>query len=844
VELNKTLIIKGTPSQYVEAEDRRRVPPQSVSPRHQQLPQEGVDFIELWGVLVRNKWWILLAGVCTFAAVMTWTLRSPMEFAANGRLYLGELSLNHSAGRPETLDISGDSQGDLSSEMEILQSRSLVKRAILASGLNVDIRVAGQEPMRFYEWLRSDRDLGQLDAASQELVAVNSLLPEERREPMSFQVHFVNDASFEVTSDGAVLALGSLGQEVVADDVRLTLVPGELHRPQAGNVYDLTAHPIQSITDEVLKELLVNAPESKSTSPAKVVTLNYLHASPYAAKRFLSRLMECYLEERQTWKTEDASAAENFVTQQLDDMRRSLDDVEEKVSDFRTQNRVVSLEEEAQALVNHLGDYEEKRISARLEVAALNHIKAQLEKPRAEMEAFMVGEAVNEDSVLEGLAKSLAEAQVTLDELKFRFRENAPDVQDQRAQVNAHLQSIRRYVTNRLSRASDNLNNLNQVVGQYEAKLRSVPGAELRMSKLARESEVYSAMYSYLLQQQQQAAMVKASNVSKNRILDQPQVAAKESSPKLALRVASGPVGLILGSLLVLVGSCFNGKLQSVSDVKRVIGSVPVLARIPQRFKSGRRRKIAPLIDSKIKGLHFGFVEALRSLRTNLYYMDQNGNENGTVLLFTSPSPGDGKTTCTLALASMLAADGRKVLVVDADLRKPTHHTLLWNDDQKKAGKDDGESAEWEGAHPVSGSFGTFHSLRANDNSPSEVLSGSTMASFLSHMRGAYDYVLIDCAAYPLVSDALILAGQADICVSVFRLNKTKRQHALEHLEGLSVACASQAVIINDAASLGTYGSASYPSARVMDQLPLGRTAQDAQNKQENLPSSVRNMFI
>src|SRR5690606_34135764 len=130
----------------------------------------------------------------------------------------------------------------------------------------------------------------------------------------------------------------------------------------------------------------VNAPESKSTSPAKVVTLNYLHASPYAAKRFLSRLMECYLEERQTWKTEDASAAENFVTQQLDDMRRSLDDVEEKVSDFRTQNRVVSLEEEAQALVNHLGDYEEKRISARLEVAALNHIKAQLEKPRAEME--------------------------------------------------------------------------------------------------------------------------------------------------------------------------------------------------------------------------------------------------------------------------------------------------------------------------------------------------------------------------------------------------------------------------------------------------------------------------
>jgi len=814
VESHKTLILRGTPRQYVAPGDHLRVSYEE-TPLPQRPPQQeaNLDLVDLWAILLRNKWWIIFVGVLTFIIVLALTLRSQMEFASSGRLYLGEISPITSA-RNETLDISGDSQSDLSSEMEILRSRSLVKQAILDSGINIEIRVAGAEPMQFYEWLQSGRDLSRLDKAARELVATGNTLREDEREPRTFHVRFITDVSFEIMENGVRLGGAHLGEELNAGDLRLTLVPGKLHRPSAGSRYDLVAHPLPSLTEAVLKELTVTAPDAKTAAPAKVVTLDYTHQSPYAAARFLSRLMECYLEERQTWKVEDATAAENFITQQLNDLRQSLNEVEERVSNFRSQNRVVALEEEAQALVTQLGDYEQKRVAARLQVASLEHLKSQLKSPNPQTEAFMVGEAVNEDSVLEGLAASLAQSKVRLDELKFRLQESAPQLQDQRAQVNSHLTSIQNYVDSRLGRAREELNNLNSVVNQYEAKLRSVPQAERKMAQLARESEVYSSTYSYLLQRQQEAAMIKASNVSKNRVLDQPQVATRESSPKLPLRLASGPLGLILGALMVLIGSLFNGKLQSENEVKRLIGRIPMLARIPRRFRS-RMHKIRPvLIDTNTAGMNVGFIEAMRTLRANLYYLGPT--DGGTVLLFTSPSSGDGKTTCVLALASMLAADGKKVLLVDADLHKPTHHKLLLSSDPVLPNKDKQEPIEpasygWaSGAQPISGSFGTFHSLRAHDNSPAEILSGSEMERFLGQMRAAYDYILFDCAAYPLVSDALILAGHADLCVSVLRLNKTKRQHATDHLRGLARSLVPQAVIVNDAGSLQSYADASY----------------------------------
>ena len=119
------------------------------------LPGDSVDLVQLWNTLRDNLSTVLVVAGLLFGAVMALTLSAPMEFESTGRLYLGELDREGSAGASGTseLDLSGAKLGDVASEIEILRSRTLVMRAILASGHNVSIAPIGWQPPRFWRWM-------------------------------------------------------------------------------------------------------------------------------------------------------------------------------------------------------------------------------------------------------------------------------------------------------------------------------------------------------------------------------------------------------------------------------------------------------------------------------------------------------------------------------------------------------------------------------------------------------------------------------------------------------------------------------------------------------------------
>jgi tyrosine-protein kinase Etk/Wzc len=307
-----------------------------------------------------------------------------------------------------------------------------------------------------------------------------------------------------------------------------------------------------------------------------------------------------------------------------------------------------------------------------MQVAAMADIQRSLKGPNPPIGAFMLGEA--NDPVLEGMASSLSAARQKLTTLDARFSGAAPDMREQQAQVDAQLAAIRSYVSSRLTRAQESLGALNSLIAQFEEKLKTVPGAELGLAQLSRESEVYSKTYSYLLERQQQAAIIKASQLSKNRVLDLPQVPTREHSPKLLLRLLLGFAGLLLGVGWVVVRNLFGGALQSEADAQRILGAQPILGSVP-RQRASKGFGVAPewfhVFDLPAADVSSGFLEAFRGLRANLYRWGSAPGKQGRVVLLTSPKPGDGKTTCANWLAAALAADGRTVLLIDADLRKP-----------------------------------------------------------------------------------------------------------------------------------------------------------------------------
>jgi tyrosine-protein kinase Etk/Wzc len=761
-----------------------------VAADYPELPQ-GFTLAEIGGLLKARWGFIVLAGLVTFAGVIAWTLNSPMKFGATSSLYLGELA-QQPRGSQE-LDLSGDDRGDVGSEIEIIKSRASIKRAVLASGANVSVGQPGWAPPRYLAWRLSNRSSHLVDGSRAELHAVNTDGPEG-----TYRVRFTTNQTYEVHSEGALLGVGRLDEAGKFGELRLTLTPGKDQRPHAGREYDLAVESLSDVIDDSQLHLDVWAPKSTLGSESiKVVTLEFTADSPALAARFLEELMKGYLGERQLWKAEEATAAEKFVSTQLAGTRENLDAAQSRLAAYRSGSPIVVLNSEAEAMINQISRYEEQRVASTLELASLQDIEQSLKKDGSRIEAFMVGET--KDAVLTGMATSLAQSRARLAELQTRFSSEAPDVIQAQAQVNAELRSIQSYVGNRLSRARQNMGSLNGIISKYEDKLKAVPAAEAGLAQLTREAEVFSATYSYLLKRQQETAIQKASTVSKNRVLDPAEASTTETSPKLPLRLSSFPLGMMLGAVLVMSRGLTSGRLQTESHARRIIGNIPVAARVPRLA-----RRAPPVFELPARGHFFDYVEAFRLLRTNLY--DAGLASGGRIVLITSPSPGDGKTTCTLALASMLTAGFRSVLVVDTDLRKQSHRAVIGKAMGEATGHDltgvlRGTS-EWRDAiRKVHVGEGSFDSIEGGVASSAELLSSEAFGRFLDEAREHYDYVLLDSPSYPLVSDALVLSSAADCVLTIIKLGHTPEVPAIEHIKRLSRASAGYAVVLNGVVS-------------------------------------------
>ena len=390
--------------------------------------------------------------------------------------------------------------------------------------------------------------------------------------------------------------------------------------------------------------------------------------------------------------------------------------------------------------------------------------------------------------MLASLSSDLAQARQQLRQVEERFTAEAPATIEQRALVKNQLKMVKDYVVSRAARAQKEVESLDEVIARFEDKLKTVPAAQQELARLSREAEVLGKVYAFLLERQQQAAVTKASTISRSRVLDAPETPHREEAPALLLRVVlAGLLGLSLGVVAVIARWVLSRNIQSEHQARRALGERRIMAAIPQQPPGAGALQPAPAL-----------AEAFRHLRTGLY---QDG-PGGQVVVITSPSAGDGKTLCTLSLASALAADGKRVLVLEADMHRPSMARLL----DLPRGGDLGDlltgRQTWLGvvqSPPVNNTSFEIVPVHTPCPDSAELLSGRRFSELLAHVRTVYDFVLLDTPPFPVLSDALILSLRADRVLSVIRLGNTSRQATEKHLQGLAASPARHGVIVNGA---------------------------------------------
>ncbi|NKI70579.1 polysaccharide biosynthesis tyrosine autokinase [Collimonas pratensis] len=344
---------------------------------------------------------------------------------------------------------------------------------------------------------------------------------------------------------------------------------------------------------------------------------------------------------------------------------------------------------------------------------------------------------------------------------------------------------------------------INDELQKYSAQIKRLPLLEQNLFRLNRDVKVNTDLYTALLNSAQQLRLVKAGKVGNVRIIDPALVPEHPLKPHRSVIVLlSMALGLFAGMLCAIVKKLVFDGVSDAFEIEEALG-VTVFASIPRSKKQEQLfQKIhakAPSISVLAQNFPTDMaVEGLRGLRTALQFSMLESRNN--VVLITGPTPGLGKSFVAANFAAVLAAAGKKVLLIDADLRKGYLHQYFGLErgnglsDLITASEDIDQVLHKELLENVS-----FISTGQLPLKPAELLSHQNFGKLIESLSANYDYVLIDTPPVLAVSDAVIAAAHAATVLLIARAEVTGTGAIKEALKRLAQAgISSQGVVLND----------------------------------------------
>ena len=327
------------------------------------------------------------------------------------------------------------------------------------------------------------------------------------------------------------------------------------------------------------------------------------------------------------------------------------------------------------------------------------------------------------------------------------------------------------------------IESLTEELSKVEETTKTLPNTQQEILRLTRTAEVASELYTTLLNNAQELKVVKAGTVGNVRIIDPAVVPDKPVRPKKSFIVA---MSFVLGLLLAIAAAIVRKRMQAgVEDpelIEKQLG-LPVYATVPvsrkqrELNKREKRNEKVNLVLAAAEPDDLA-VESMRSLRTSLHFAQLDAKNN--IIMITGPAPGAGKTFVAANLATILADTGKRVLVIDADMRKGRLHALFG------LPRDGGLSELIAGSRDIDSVIHAtgvknldMISTGERPPNPAELLLHEKFAGFLQQVSSTYDHIVIDTPPVLAVTDAAIVGRLAGATLMVLK----DGQHPLREIE-------------------------------------------------------------
>jgi Mrp family chromosome partitioning ATPase/uncharacterized protein involved in exopolysaccharide biosynthesis len=590
------------------------------------------------------------------------------------------------------------------------------------------------------------------------------------------------------------------------------------------------------------------------------------------ARDLANTVAEVYRDNNRANRNARITEARKFIESQLKEVEGRVRRAEEEVWAFRDANRIISPGAESTMLLSLFTQVRTDIEKARQQRIELEQIASRLERS----DAASVMDRIFIDTTNPAIVR-LAATQTDLvlerNNLSLEVTDNHPRLQA----IDDRLREVRREMRREVGAQVALLRNREEILGRQMGELlqrnREVPAVELSLARLQRDAKVNDDLLT-LLKTRHQEALIKESEgieeVTVVRPATEPTAPIGSESANMVL--IGGALGLMVGLVLAFLQETLDTSIGTIEDVESYL-EVPVLGIVPhidpretmQRLIE-RRPALAQIDPEALQShalliTHFDpkspVAEAYRTLRTNIQFARLE--RGGKVLVVTSPTLQEGKTTTIVNLALTMAQSGQKTLLVGANLRRPSIHRFFGI--EREPGLSDilVGNARWRDcirtvADILMGRFemedimaapglDNLHIIEAGPipANPSELLSTSAMADFLRAVSAEYDIVLIDTPPVLPVTDSAIVAGQADGVLLVYQAGKVGRlvlKRAKAHLE--STRAKVWGVVLNDVQTeVSGYNYTHYYTHYYGEETPSDRDSGALQRAWDNVRSRV-----
>lgn len=712
--------------------------------------------------LVQWKWFLLSVFICLSLAFIYIRYYTAPSFIASTTIMLKDEkgTINPELSSLNDIGLLGKISNNVSTEIEILKSRTLFEKTVRKLNLNVCLLVKGK--ILSTDLFQNPPIIVNFSNTKKSFYNTNFELKfsELSRETFTLVPELENgDANILMTKKSKF----TYGELIKTRHGYLS-INKSIGRQNSYRKENRIISIVVSPLDQVVSSFKSRIKITPSASAGGFVSISIVDPITAKAETFLNNYIEIYNQDAINQRNLTIEKSSDFISKRLKLVTEELDGVEQNVESFKRSNNVLDVESESNRLTQESNEYDRKLEELDIQLELIPSVTDYIKK--STFDDLLPNNIISGQSDISSLISSYNQLINDRNKLLKSATATNPAVLKIEQQIN----SVKQNLVSSLNRFQTSLRNqkssLNQDDQNLNEKIIKIPVMERQFKVISRQQKVKEGLYLYLLQKREESAVYLSATISNARIIDKPKSLLVPVSPnKDTIYLGALLLGLLFPLSLFYLINLLDNKIKSRFDIQEKT-KIPFVGDLPKSDSPNEIMKSESRSSS---------AEALRIISTNLQFMLSNVIEGQAKTIFlTSTFPKEGKTFVSLNLAATFALTGKKVLLLSMDIRNPKlEEYVLLPDDRGVTNYLSSKDLKIEDLIVKQEGFNNFDILPPGviPPNPAELLMGEKVEHLFKSLKQQYDYIIVDTSPVSLVTDTLLLAKYADCFVYLVRAN-------------------------------------------------------------------------